>query len=856
MLARSVLTALVGCLALMVHADPPRLDDPTRPVRTLGRDFAVLQWYTAKPCSTRIQLREGSVPMRTPGPGGKPRTVWTPANTRDVTGPSGVRTFHVLRVGGLKPGTRYTYRIHDPSAQPTGQERRWGAEPGWRREYSFSTLAPAGRMTIIRVPVKVLLMPNVWNVASAYADPANPAPPPARMTAAELARIRDEYAASARFLFINSHMRVWYDYTFFVDDRIQRWGPEPESASGVYRGLPQCRSYGGQDFMGPGGGDFTILDTKDVTRTNKEPVYETFPFVGQIEQAFTRRWVPARKAWEFYGSGGGTYGIDEWDRGIPGRSQYLGGSDTAWLATHEFHHQIESFGAFSLANREDDRVIFDHFFPRKREKRPDGTWDEWVWSTSWKHGEHWDGIAYFDKMLTPVQWLRLHFGQTITVADADEDGVPDNDPRLPFDEKRFGSDPTKTRTDGAMGDLAKAQLSTWAPSPLTDSWKKAPQPRVWPNPRKTDSDGDGLPDHLDPYPLYPWQPFIWPLTAEVDGNAPEWADVPLSGSVKAHGVTAEFRQGHDDAYYYACLTLSGPWQRVWVGLDGEGQGFYTTPSTYAFTIQRTDDAAGAAVRPGSGNQCPGMVWKSARSADGNVIVEIAIPNRGEGLWFWQGGGREVGASLSIWTADGKPLSVYEPYALFYARMLERHGRAALPPGAPDELKPGPGVVEHSFSDGAGGWQAGEGWTIVNGAMRYGGGPEEKNQLLLGGFAAKSFDLWVEFEASNDLHLGAWRSETETPNNVNDYVAFLGGFGNARSAIRAFGAEVGTEESGIGTGRHTAQLTRRDGHLWVLYDGKPFIHGRDPKPDAVVARIGFLGGWAGAQTIYRVRYRAN
>ncbi|NLI01005.1 MAG: hypothetical protein GX446_16105, partial [Chthonomonadales bacterium] len=696
----------------------------------------------------------------------------------------------------------------------------------------------------------------VWNVASAYADPANPAPPPPRMTASDLARIREEYAVSARFLFINSGMRVWYDYTFFVDDRIQRWGPEPDAASGPYKGLPPCRSYAGQDFSGPGGGDFTILDTKDVARTNKEPIYEPFPFVGQIEQAFTRRWVPARKTWEFYGSGGGTYGIDEWDRGIPGRSQYLGGSDTAWLATHEFHHQIESLGAFSLANREDDRVIFDHFFPRKREKRADGTWDEWVWSTSWKHGEHWDGIAYFDKMLTPVQWLRLHFGETITVADADEDGVPDNDPRLPFDEKRFGSDPKKARTDGAMTDRSKAQLSTWAPTPLTDTWKKAPQPRIMPNPRKADSDGDGLPDHLDPYPLYPWQPFIWPLTAEVDGSAAEWADVPLSGSVKAQGVTAEFRQGHDEAFYYACFTLRGPWQRVWVGLDGEGEGYYTTSSTYAFTIQKAEDGSGAVVRPGSANQCPGMVWKASRSADGSVIVEVGIPNRGDGLWFWQGGGREVGASISIWTTDGKPMSVYEPYALFYCRMLERHGRAELPPGAPRELEAGPGVVEHSFAEGMGAWQPGEGWTITNGAARYGEGAEDRNQLLIGGLNARAFDLWVEFEAANDLHLGAWRAETETPNNVNDDVAFLGGFGNARSAIRAFGAEAGAEESGIGSGRHTAQLSRRNGHLWVLYDGKPIIHGRDPNPQAVVTRLGFLGGWGGAQAIYRVRYRVE
>lgn len=849
-----------AAVALMVaqtaSGDPARLDDPTRPVRTLGRDFAALQWFTPTPCETRLQLRRGSVPCRTPGPGGKPRNVWTAGDVRIVNGSPGKRTYHVLRMGDLLPGVRYSYRIYDPGAKPTGQEQRWGAEAPWRREYSFSTLAPSGRKTVIRVPVKVLLLPNVWNVASAHDGSGPPAPPPPRMSQADLTRIREEYAVSARFFFINSGMRVWYDYTFFVDDRVQRWGPEPEGAVAPYKGLPVCRSYGGQDFVGPGGGDFTILDTTAVARTNKEPVAERFPFVGQIEQAFTRRWVAARKAWEFYGSGGGTYGMDEWDRGVPGRSQYLGGSDTAWLATHEYHHQIESMGAFSLANREDDRVIFDHFFPRKREKRPDGTWDEWVWSTSWKHGEHWDGIAQFDRMLTPVQWLRFHFGETITVADADEDGVPDNDPRLPFDEKRFGSDPRRPRTDGAMGDLAKAQLSTWAPAPLTDMWKKAPQPRTRPDPRRADSDADGLPDGTDPYPLYPWAPFIWPATAQVDGSDAEWTEVPISGTATAHGATIEFRQSHDDAAYYACFRLSGDWQRVWVGLDGEGQGYYSTESTYAFEIRKGSGADSATVRAASGNKCAGMTWKAGRSPDGAAVVEIAIPNRGESLWYWQGGGREVGASISLWTTDGKPISVYEPYALFYARMLERHGRADLPPGAPAELKPGPGVVEHDFTGGPGAWKPGEGWAVSAGAMRYSSGPEEANQLLLSGLSARAFDLWVEFEAKNDFHLGAWMAGTATPSNVNDYVAFLGGYGNARSMIRAHGAEAGVEESGIGTGRHTVQLTRRGGRLWVLYDGKPFMYGSDPNPEAVVDRLGFLGGWDGEQALFRVRYRVE
>lgn len=44
------------------RADTPPLYDPTRPVMELGRDYAVLQYYTAAPCETRVQLRESNLP--------------------------------------------------------------------------------------------------------------------------------------------------------------------------------------------------------------------------------------------------------------------------------------------------------------------------------------------------------------------------------------------------------------------------------------------------------------------------------------------------------------------------------------------------------------------------------------------------------------------------------------------------------------------------------------------------------------------------------------------------------------------------------------------------------------------------
>lgn len=841
----------------------PALLDPTRPVTRITRTGFSLDYFTQVACPTRIQLRRAGLPFAAAGLTGDSGDPWAASGVQIVEGPPGDRTLHHITVEGLGAGARYFYRVFDPGAEPTGQEARWGAHAPWRREYAVSTLAPAGQRTLVRYPVKVLLMPNVINVESALKDPAAPAPHPEKVTPEQLDQVRAELDRASRFFFVNSHMRLWVDFTVLVDDRWQRWGPAPADADEFYRDWPVCRSYAGQDYQSPGGGRFTTVDSTDPTRIANDPLVEPRLFYGQAEIAFPRRWEPDKGKWVYYTSGGGTTGVDDVPSGVTAKSQFFGGYDTAWLATHETHHQLESLGAFSLANREDERIVYNHWAPRSRTRGPDaasgpaGSKGMHAWSTSDRHGEHYDGMAFWDRTLTEAQWLRLYLTETVLVADADNDGFPDDDPRLPLDEKRFGSRPDTPATDGAMNDRDKAMLSTWAPAPLQAGFDKPRQTFIRPNPTDPDSDGDGWPDGVDPEPLAAEEPFVWPLTASIDGDDAEWAGIPSGGSLSIDGLDVEFRQAHDDAAYYGLFRARGDWAQVRLVIDPEGRGVYSTDLVQALRILNGDPVK-VDTHDRFFPRAPGLKWSAKRHSDGWTTIEFSLPNAGEGLMYWRGAGREIGTVVEVTDTRGGIRSVHEPYHLFYARMLDRPGKAPMPGSPPAELRPGePGVVVVRPGDSAI-HTRGDGWSLEGGAYRHHGSGEDA--LFIGGVGAGAFDLWIDVECRNDAILGAYTTGTSDHemSAVNDYVAFVGGYGNTRARLRLFGVEAGDSDATVNPpgSRHTMQLSRRAGTIWCLWDGKPILWAADPDPKVVVDRLAALGGYGGGQVIHEIRYRVT
>jgi hypothetical protein len=165
---------------------------------------------------------------------------------------------------------------------------------------------------------------------------------------------------------------------------------------------------------------------------------------------------------------------------------------TAWNFAHEYQHAIDLVVAQSAGHTD---LLHAHPYTDRNEP---------FFRGFYQGGEHWDWIACTFREFDA--WLDLK-GVTDTMlecADADGDGMPDDDERLPMDEKRFGSDPAKKDTDGdGLDDLAEFAADRYAGS----------------DPNKPDTDGDGRSDGEDRYPVIPIAPEVPYRTA---GTTPEW----------------------------------------------------------------------------------------------------------------------------------------------------------------------------------------------------------------------------------------------------------------------------------------------------------------------------------------------
>lgn len=236
----------------------------------------------------------------------------------------------------------------------------------------------------------------------------------------------------------------------------------------------------------------------------------------------------------------------------------------AWTFTHEIHHALETME--NISGPSSPEVLFCHFpWAYPDPLGPTGLHMDW--------GPHFDGIAQTNRVYGD-QWM--HFPQPydgyIECVDADEDGFPDDDDRVPANEVGFGSNASLPDTDlDGLSDLAEYTVYNFRGT----------------DPLRPDTDGDGIHDGKDSQPLYQAPRFI-PLADPpplIDGelsSLDHW-QTPIQGyyftQEKTDFPLFSFMAYEPDALYFA-FQSDRP-LRFKISIDGSGEdGRFESPVRY------------------------------------------------------------------------------------------------------------------------------------------------------------------------------------------------------------------------------------------------------------------------------------
>ena len=214
-----------------------------------------------------------------------------------------------------------------------------------------------------------------------------------------------------------------------------------------------------------------------------------------------------------------------------------------WQPKHEFVHELWHVVGLQFAESAGLPLQpTGHFADDHRAgllgpemQRPFDAGDAWDGQAALLAGfEHWDRVSF--------PYRRL-----MEVVDTDGDGLADDDPRLPVDEKRAGSDPASADGDGdGLDDMAELAAGLFRGT----------------DPANPDTDGDGIPDGEDPWPL-----------SDFTGAVPRGPDPQrlcgLPDAARPDAPAVELAACWDEGELVLAVTTDGPCA-VFVELDGSG----------------------------------------------------------------------------------------------------------------------------------------------------------------------------------------------------------------------------------------------------------------------------------------------
>ncbi len=419
-----------------------------------------------------------------------------------------------VRLAGLRPLTRYSYYL-----SPT--LRTIPSSASYSRLYRLTTLpADSTMMEYTRLPLMYMVYRTI-SYRDIYPKDRFPHIPDGRtLTDDEVLHLRQATNFNSEFYFRNSGCRIMLDFDFaVVEDTL--W----------------LHDVGDQNpyWLSP-----NERVTKDFERQAAQLGKKPEEYAGLLCPYPWVNYPPRRrgnqpstdsiKIRQAYG--GGTYGVPApWRYGKT--AGYTGNpfqdvfSRQDWLITHEFHHQLDALMEASG---------FTEYYH-----------SDLPWKMPGRFGEDFDFNAQIMRLAAAGAWLGLAFGSLEQTKDADHDGVPDNDPSLPFDERKLGGNPGKKDTDGdGLADLNEVMAGTSLATKLDHR----------------DTDGDELPDGSDPQPLY-----------EFNGTVKRGTASTFIASIQQNDLVADVYAGWDEKYFYVRYEADRP-ANILVQVDANADGWF------------------------------------------------------------------------------------------------------------------------------------------------------------------------------------------------------------------------------------------------------------------------------------------
>ncbi len=499
---------------------------------------------------------------------------------------------HSIRITDLKPLTRYVYRIR-PCLRTIPEDASFS------RTYRFATPpAEKGTRAFASLRNLILVYRNV-TYRDMYPEGKYPdIPSPRRLTDDDLDYLRRCAQFNREFYFRNSSCKLNLDFDIYVVEdalglrEISRgnhpgpyWLEPTERVADDVKKAAASLSRKPEDYVGV----IAIYSW-----VNYPPRGKTSSDTIKIQQAVGGGTNTIPAPWR-YGKTTGYTGIPFPDRA----------SRQDWLITHEYHHQLD--------------VLFD------LSGYPGYCHSDLPWKMPGRFGEDFDFNAKIMRMATKELgedcWLNVKFGELKATKDNDGDGVPDDDPFLPFDEKRLHGSPSSKDTDNdGLTDLQEVMAGNAVGAVLDDP----------------DTDGDGLVDGIDPEPLYAVKPERPKLTAKLDGTLEKgWS---YFATVKDSQVQGKTYFNWDENNLYFAYRLNQP-ADFRIQIDANNDGWFHGSDNLLIQISFAGDAPKAAeyylMDASSWAEVPRIVrgsvvkpedivmkWSSEKSP---YIVEVAIP---------------------------------------------------------------------------------------------------------------------------------------------------------------------------------------------------------------------------------------